>query len=62
MRLDGYWLINELINSKDYMKSFYSFVGKKEKIRPIELILSVINILLILLILTGGTMAILKLL
>lgn len=54
IKLDGYWLINEIINSEDYMKKFYNFVVKKEEIRFAEFILSILNIIVIILIIFGG--------
>ncbi|WP_176586067.1 M50 family metallopeptidase [Priestia megaterium] len=54
LKLDGYWIINLLINSEDYMKSFKNFIFFRKKARVIEILLGSINVIIIIFILISG--------
>ncbi|MGG1242119.1 M50 family metallopeptidase [Bacillus cabrialesii] len=54
LRLDGYWLFNIIINSEDYMQSLKLYITERKKIRPIEFIFGIINVILIMLVVING--------
>ena len=47
LKLDGYWIINQMIGSEDYMNSFKQFIFKRQKIKSSELLLGLVNCILI---------------
>lgn len=56
LKTDGYWVMNLMIGSDDYMRSFKNWITrKKETIKFSELFFSIINILCIVYILLSGT-------
>lgn len=47
MRLDGFWFINTLLNTENYMDDFIMCIKKKYKIKPIIFFLGILNIVTI---------------
>jgi putative peptide zinc metalloprotease protein len=56
LKLDGYWVINLLIRSDDYMRSFQNYLLKKERIRFIELLFAGFNLFIITSVIITGTL------
>ncbi|MBE7129462.1 peptidase M50, partial [Bacillus mycoides] len=54
LKLDGYWVINLMIGSEDYMKSFKKFIFKRQKIKSSELLLGLVNCILIATVISSG--------
>lgn len=54
LRLDGYWIINLLIGSENYMNNFLQFLSGKRQIKKSELLLGIINSLFILSVFSSG--------
>ncbi len=47
MKLDGFWFINTLLNTENYMDDFIMCIKKKYKIKPIIVFLGILNIAII---------------
>jgi putative peptide zinc metalloprotease protein len=60
LRLDGYWALNLLISSEDYMREFKNWIFKRKRIRKIEFVLGVLNLLLIIGVLSSGLYIVIK--
>lgn len=60
LKMDGYWLINIVIGSEDYMKAFKSFLLEKKRIKISEFILGSVNSMIILWVLIIGVNSIFK--
>lgn len=54
LKMDGYWLINILIDSEDYMKAFQNFIFKRQRVKTSEFILASFNLIAILCVLIAG--------
>ncbi|MGQ0441067.1 hypothetical protein ACT4UT_33110, partial [Bacillus sp. B-TM1] len=54
LKLDGYWIINQMIGSEDYMNSFKQFIFKRQKIKSSELLLGLVNCILIATVILSG--------
>ncbi|CEY40259.1 Uncharacterised protein [Streptococcus pneumoniae] len=54
LKLDGYWIINQMIDSEDYMNSFKQFIFKRQKIKSSELLLGLVNCILIATVILSG--------
>jgi len=54
LKLDGYWIINQMIGSEDYMNSFKQFIFKRQKIKASELLLGLVNCILIATVILSG--------
>lgn len=61
LKMDGYWLINILIDSDDYMKSFKNFIFKGQRVKLSEFLLGTLNLVVILLVLILGVNNVLNL-
>lgn len=47
MKLDGFWFINTLLNTENYMDDFFRAIKNKRKVKSIIVILGVLNITII---------------
>ncbi|BCD27351.1 hypothetical protein BC30102_0387 [Bacillus cereus] len=54
LKLDGYWVINLIIGSEDYMKNFKKFILNRQKIKSSELLLGLVNFILITAVISSG--------
>ncbi|HDX9652461.1 TPA: peptidase M50 [Bacillus wiedmannii] len=54
LKLDGYWVINLIIGSEDYMKSFKTFILNRKKIKSFELLLGLMNCILVAVVIFSG--------
>lgn len=62
IKTDGYWIVNLLIDSQDYMSSFKSWIKKEKKdIRLVEILLSLANIVIIFFIILMGAIQLIQL-
>lgn len=50
MKLDGFWFINTLLNTENYMNDFFMSVKHRKKVRTIVPILGILNITIIVII------------
>ncbi|MGH2037518.1 hypothetical protein [Enterococcus faecalis] len=62
IKTGGYWIVNLLIDSQDYMSSFKSWIKKEKKdIRLVEILLSLANIVIIFFIILMGAIQLIQL-
>ncbi|HHK5563806.1 peptidase M50 [Bacillus thuringiensis] len=54
LKLDGYWIINLIIGSEDYMEKFKKFILNRQKIKSSELLLGLVNFILITIVILSG--------
>jgi len=47
MKLDGFWLINTLLNTDNYMSDFFTGIRNRKKVNFSSAILSILNIIII---------------